>query len=424
MKSHNIRITLVLAVLACAGIIATQVYWVRRAYALNEQRFLLNVNIALRNAGEALLKTRERLPSRYNLLVEQLTPGCFVLHINAPVPRGVLEEKLSAALAAQGVITDFQYQLLAGTRSAPVAYTGYFHMPGSGEGPTAVRSLPSLPAGKTYIGICFPHRQSFLRGQMLVWTLFSFVLLLVIGFLAYLIYIIFRQRRLSEVQKDFVANMTHEFKTPLASIRLGADVLKNPNIVNQPQRLLSYATIISNEAMQLTAQVDRILQMSKAESEGLQLNRTEFVWQELLRAELPRYARLAEAREGSVSMQLPDKAIPFKGDIAHLKSALFNLVDNAVKYSFAPPIVHICLKQQDGRLLLAVRDQGIGIDKTSQQLIFERFFRVHTGNVHDVKGFGIGLNYVRIIARAHGGDVICVSQLGKGSTFTLILPLS
>jgi two-component system phosphate regulon sensor histidine kinase PhoR len=218
--------------------------------------------------------------------------------------------------------------------------------------------------------------------------------------------------------------MTHEFKTPLASIRLGADVLKNPNIVNQPQRLLSYATIISNEAMQLTAQVDRILQMSKAESEGLQLNRAEFVWQELLRAELPRYARLAEAREGSVSMQLPDKAIPFKGDIAHLKSALFNLVDNAVKYSFAPPIVQICLKQQDGRLLLAVRDQGIGIDKTSQQLIFERFFRVHTGNVHDVKGFGIGLNYVRIIARAHGGDVICVSQLGKGSTFTLILPLS
>jgi two-component system phosphate regulon sensor histidine kinase PhoR len=422
MKSRNIRIILVLAVLVCAGIVTTQVYWVQQAHALNEERFDLSVQTALRHAADALRRDQAR-PIAGSSLIEQPSTGCYLIHINAPVPKPVLEETLAASLAAQDVVTDFRYQLSASAQSMPLAYSGYYHMRGSGENAKSAGPAPP-PDGQYFLSICFPHRQGYVRRQMLLWMISSIVLLLAMGFLGYLMYVIFRQRRLSEVQRDFVANMTHEFKTPLASIRLGADVLKNPNIVNQPQRLLSYATIISNEAMQLTTHVDRILQMAKAESEGLQLNRSNFAWQDLLRAEMPRYAQLAEARGGSVSLQLPDKPIVFTGDAAHLKSAVFNLVDNAVKYSLSPPVVQISLQHHDGQVLLAVRDHGIGIDQASQRHIFDRFFRVHTGNVHDVKGFGIGLNYVRIIAHAHGGEVICVSKLGKGSTFTLILPLS
>jgi two-component system phosphate regulon sensor histidine kinase PhoR len=218
--------------------------------------------------------------------------------------------------------------------------------------------------------------------------------------------------------------MTHEFKTPLASIRLSADVLKNPAILQQPQRLLNYATIISNEAVQLTGQVERVLQMAKAEREGLHLNQTEFVWQDLLRGELQHYAKLAVAKNGIVSMRLPDEPIRYSGDMLHLKNALSNLIDNAVKYCLDRPDVQITLRHEQKSILIAVKDNGLGIDKTQQAMLFDQFFRVHTGNVHDVKGFGIGLNYVRIIARAHGGDVSCASQLGKGSTFTLILPFT
>jgi two-component system phosphate regulon sensor histidine kinase PhoR len=409
--------------LACVGIISTQVYWVRKAYVINEQRFNLNVNVALRNVATNILKDQGLPQFRYSP-VEQVSPGCFVVQINAHVEKAMLEDQMAAAFTAQDIVTDFQYGLSANTQNGAMEYSGYYHMAGSGESPGSGISLPSLKRENHYIAVCFPNRRSYLLAQLNIWAVSSIVLLLVMGFLCYLLWIIFRQRRLTEVQKDFVANMTHEFKTPLASIRLSADVLKNPNILQQPQRLLNYATIISNEAMQLTAHVERILQMNKAEREGLQLNRTEFVWQDLLREELPNFAKMANAKSGIISMQLPDKPVKYSGDILHLRNALNNLIDNAVKYCPTRPEVQIALKNGDGRILLAVHDNGIGIDKTQQSMLFDKFFRVHTGNVHDVKGFGLGLNYVRIIARAHGGDVTCTSQLGKGSTFTLILPLN
>ncbi len=305
-----------------------------------------------------------------------------------------------------------------------LSYSGYYLLVKHSEASNSVSDFPALHQGEPALIVCFPHRKSYLMGEMLIWIFSSIGLLLVLVFLCYLIYIIFKQRLLSEVQKDFIANMTHEFKTPLASIRLGADVLKDPNIISQPQRLLSYATIISKEAMQLTHQVDRILQMSKAEREGITLKRSDFVWQELLRSELPNYAKLAAAKEGNIALQLPNEAIHYHGDQTHLKAALISLVDNAVKYSLTSPVVRISLERQGNRLMISVSDNGIGIDKASQNMVFNHFFRVHTGNVHDVKGFGIGLNYVRIIAHAHGGEINCISQLGKGSTFTLNLPLS
>lgn len=423
MNSRTIRIIVILATLACAGIIITQVYWVRKAYALSEQRFNLNVNVALRNVAANILRDQGMRELRHSP-VEQISPGCFAILINAHVNKAVLEDQLAAMLTAQNVVTDFQYGLSGAGKGGVMEYTGYYHMSGSGESPVRQPMLPALKREQHYVGVCFPNRRSYLMAELNIWAISSIILLLVIGFLCYLLWVIFKQRRLSEVQKDFVSNMTHEFKTPLASIRLSADVLKNPAIVQQPQRLLNYATIISNEAMQLTAHVERVLQMTKAEREGLQLNRTEFVWQDLLREEMQHYADMAICKNGIVSMQLPDRPVKYNGDVIHLKNALNNLIDNAVKYCVTRPEVQITLKNGDGRIALSIRDNGLGIDKMQQGMLFDKFYRVHTGNVHDVKGFGIGLNYVRIIARAHGGEVTCNSQLGKGSTFTLILPLT
>lgn len=424
MKSRTIRVIVLLTMLACAGIVITQVYWVRKAYALNEQRFDLDVNVALRNVVSTILRD-EGIQQARNSPVEETSPGCFAVPINAWIDKKVLAEGLAAAFAEQNIVTDFQYGLSSNDRNSAMAYTGTYHMVRSGAvAPASGRKVPTLNRGDYSITVCFPNRKRYLFSQLTIWAVSSIVLLLVVGFLCYLLWVIFKQRRLSEVQKDFVANMTHEFKTPLASIRLSADVLKNPGILKQPQRLLNYATIISNEAMQLTGHIERVLQMSKAEREGLHLTRSEFVWQDMLREELQHYSNMAISKNGIVSMQLPDKPVRFTGDILHLKNALNNLVDNAVKYCVARPEIQIILKNGDGRVSVSVRDNGMGIDKTQQGMLFDKFFRVHTGNVHDVKGFGIGLNYVRIIARAHGGEVTCNSQLGKGSTFTLILPLT
>ncbi|MBS1616084.1 MAG: HAMP domain-containing histidine kinase [Bacteroidetes bacterium] len=423
MKSRNIRILLVLAALACVGILATQVYGLRRTYKFQAQQFDDLVNIALQNAA-ARLQNGDFDTGYKPEAVTQQKPGYFIVHINAPVARAKLEQVISESLFSKKVVSNFQYRLHALSRSGPVAYGGYYKMAEHSSSSMPSNAFPEIQVNEPALILRFPYQKNHLMGQMMVWIISSFGLLLVLVFLCYLMYVIFKQRQLSEVQKDFIANMTHEFKTPLASIRLGADVLKSPEIVSQPQRLLSYATIISKEAMQLTNQVDRILQMSKAEQEGMPLNRSDFIWQELLRSELPTYARLAAAKDGSVSLQLPNENIAFHGDVVHLKTALVNLVDNAVKYSLKSPVVRIALERSGNRVILSVSDNGIGIDKASQGMIFNRFFRVHTGNVHDVKGFGIGLNYVRIIAHAHNGEINCISQLGKGSTFTLNLPVS
>ncbi len=423
MKSRHIRLIVLLAVLASAGIIATQVYWVRKAYELNEQRFNLNADAALRDVGLSIMRSHGVEEPRGNP-VEQISSCCFVVHTNTYVDKRVLQDYLVAAFARQSILTDFQYGLSDENKPLALTYSGYYRPDGRNALPLAFMSVPTVRSNKFYFGVCFPHHRHYLFSQLNIWGLSTLALLCVIGFFGYLVWVIFRQRQLSEIQKDFVSNMTHEFKTPLASIRLGADVLKNPAILQQPQRLLNYATIIASEAAQLTGQVDRILQMSRAEREGIQLQKKDFVWQDVLRGEFQTYAAAALARGGTVSMQLPDTPVHFSGDVLHLKNALSNLVDNAVKYCSTQPNVQIVLERGKNSLLLKVRDNGKGIDKTQQRMLFDKFYRVPTGNVHDVKGFGIGLNYVQLIARAHGGEVICNSELGKGSTFTLNLPLT
>jgi two-component system phosphate regulon sensor histidine kinase PhoR len=423
MKSRTIRLVVILILLASAGIIATQVYWVRKAFELNEQRFNLNVNAALRNVAYSVMRQNGNVDPKFNP-IEQVSPDCFIVQTNTYVDKAVLQDQLVSAFTSQNLLTDFQFGLSDGNRSKNLEYSSYYRMVGSNstELPKHVMPIPKLNRGDHYFGVCFPNRKRYLMSQLNIWAASSFVLLCVIGLLCYLLLIIFRQRQLSEIQKDFVSNMTHEFKTPLASIRLSADVLKSPSILQQPQRLLNYATIIANEAAGLTGQVDRVLQMTHAEREGLQLQKGAFVWQEILRDELTNYAKIATTKNGVVSLQLPNVPIHYTGDVVHLKNALHNLIDNAVKYCNTQPEIQIMLQQDKRSIVVKVKDNGLGIDKAQQRMLFDKFFRVPTGNVHDVKGFGIGLNYVKLIAHAHGGDISCDSELGKGSIFTLTLP--
>ena len=216
--------------------------------------------------------------------------------------------------------------------------------------------------------------------------------------------------------------MTHEFKTPLSNIQLSADVLKDPEILNQPQRLLNYATIISNESIQLAAHVERVLQMTHAEQGKMLFKKQHFTWQDLLQETVNSFNTIAQSRNGKVTLHMPKEPIPGVGDMLHLKNVIVNLMDNAVKYCQQDPDINITLSKQKGAISIAVADNGIGIDPRHQKMLFQRFYRVPTGNIHDVKGFGMGLNYVRLICREHNGSVVCSSQFGKGSTFTLTFP--
>jgi len=185
---------------------------------------------------------------------------------------------------------------------------------------------------------------------------------------------------------------------------------------------LNYATIIDTEATQLAQQVERVLQMTNAHKGALQLRKTNLCLQEIIREVALKFESQFQKENAVLRLNLPDEPVYFEADSLHLKNAISNLVDNALKYSGEHPRVEVQLTNMPQEIEIAVVDNGIGIDEEHQKLLFKKFYRVPTGNVHDVKGFGLGLNYVRIIARAHNGEIYCNSKPGKGSKFYMIFP--
>lgn len=420
MKNKTIRLIFVLALLSAAGIIATQVYWVKRAYDLQEKEFSLNVNTALRNVAMKVWELKQIQPLVYNV-VEQVTPEYFTVQINDHIDADVLKHFVISEFERRNLITDFEFGIYD-CMSDEVMNHHYVHMSGSSERFEPAKDFPKLSKANYYFGVRFPHRKEFIATQLSIWIMSSLVLLGVLVFMGYIVFAILKQKRLSEVQKDFVNNMTHEFKTPLATIQLSAEVLRKPEIIEKPQRLLNYATIIDNEASQLALQVERVLQMAHAEKGEIQLRLTQVEWQTLIQDVANSFENILSRKNATLTLDLPEEKIYSTGDKLHLKNVISNLLDNAIKYAESNPEIKITLRDNNKQVKIDVNDNGIGIDKQHQKLLFKRFYRVPTGNVHDVKGFGLGLNYVNIVTKAHRGEVICNSKVGTGSTFTLIFP--
>lgn len=420
MKSTTIRIIILLALLSAAGIIITQTFWVRKAIALEEKEFNYTVHSALRDVAVKVMELKQNQVPVYSP-VTQLKPDYFIVQAGVYVEKDILEHYLVQAFTKEGLMTDFEYGLYD-CMTDTVDYQGYYHMQGSNEPVTTRLKFPLIKKENYYFGVYFPQRKSYLSSQLSIWIISSAVLLCVLAFLGYMLFIIFKQKRLSEVQKDFVNNMTHEFKTPLSSIQLSAEIIKTPSVAGNPQRLINYATLISNEAIQLTNNVERVLQMAHADKDGVMIRKEPIVWQELLKEEAQSFENILENTGGKIILNMPDEPVHYLGDALHLKNTISNLVDNAIKYCEVPPEIFIFLRETKNEISISVKDNGIGIDKKHMKLLFEKFYRVPTGDVHNVKGFGLGLNYVRLMVRLHGGKVTCTSIKDKGTEFFLSFP--
>jgi two-component system phosphate regulon sensor histidine kinase PhoR len=217
--------------------------------------------------------------------------------------------------------------------------------------------------------------------------------------------------------------MTHEFKTPLATIKLSSEVLKNPNIINNPARLLNYATIINTETEHLTNQVERVLQMAKSGKDVMKLNKEEVELEFLMDEIIDKtYKPLLRSRGGDIIVSMLKENISFTVDKMHIKNVINNLLENAIKYCNNIPIINVTCDENQGMVTICIKDNGIGISNENMKYIFDKFFRVSTGNLHDVKGFGLGLNYVKLICKQHGGEIKVSSELEKGSEFCIFIP--
>ncbi len=270
MKSSSIRFVVILAALSIVGITITQIYWVRRAFDLKEAEFERTVNTALYNVAHQIFNINQT-PSPSNNPVKQLSTNYFVVMVNSEIDASLLEYLLRNEFERRGIIADFEYGVYD-CSSERMVYGNYVPLKTSKEKNTT-KNLPKWTNQGYYFGVQFPNRAAHIINQMGIWSFSSVVLLLVITFFSYTLFVILKQKRLSEIQKDFINNMTHEFKTPIATIAVSAEVLKDPNIVQQPERLMNYAGIIEKENLRLKQQVERVLQMARLDKEDIGLKK-------------------------------------------------------------------------------------------------------------------------------------------------------
>ncbi|WP_288429030.1 HAMP domain-containing sensor histidine kinase [uncultured Spirosoma sp.] len=406
MSRRLIRILVVLSVLSIIGILLVQAIWLRNAYALRERQFRQSAFIALQEVANEVARQNQFTLKRY--AVTQLSADYFIVNTDAPINPNSLEVLIDQSLQRHKLFTDYEYGIYD-CETDQMMYGAYVSLSSSTH---QSRNLPKFPRYTYYFGIRFPSQSGFIAGQLtgLFWSTGA-VLLLVI-FFGYTLVIVLKQRRLTEIQRDFINNITHELQTPVATIRIAADVLASDTISQQPARLNQYAQIVSQESQRLQRQIHAVLQLARSRRQGLTMALTHVDLHELMTVAAQRYAPHVR-----LDLQAPDAHI--QTDRYHLETTLNNLIDNALKYCTEQPCVTLATRQDKTGLVWSVRDNGIGIAPAHQKAVFQQFFRVPSGRTQQASGFGLGLYYVRQVISAHGWHIRLVSTPGLGSTFSV-----
>lgn len=275
------------------------------------------------------------------------------------------------------------------------------------------------------LSVVFPEKANYVLGSMALILGGSFVFsLFILATFALSLYFIIRQKKISEMKSDFINNMTHEFKTPIATISLAADTITNPKVIGNESSILHFIGMIKKENSRMNKKVETILQIASLDKKEIEFRFEKGSLHTIIEHAVETIDIQVQQRNGTINLHLKAENPDIMGDIEHLTNLVNNLLDNAIKYSENEPFITIDTKNIDKGVLFSVADKGVGMSKTVQSKIFERFYRQTSGNVHDVKGFGLGLNYARAIIEAHKGTITVISEPGKGSRFEIFLPFN
>jgi two-component system phosphate regulon sensor histidine kinase PhoR len=414
-----IRRLIVLGGLSIIGIIFVQSYWLLKTWDIKDKEFDQSVNIVLRNVAERMSKFNKTVLPKEDL-VQRKSSNYYAVNINSEIDAGLLEQYLLQEMQKQSLNIDFEYAVYD-CSSDELVYGNYCSNELLGDGEIKKNTkLPKFNNLIYYFVVRFPKRESFLlanRNMTLTLTVLS---VLAIIFFLYSMWIIMEQKRLSELQKDFINNMTHEFKTPLSSIKIAADFLANDNHIKNDTRLHRYVQIIKDQNLRLNDQVEKVLNVAQLEKDSIQLKKEVFEINDTLSNVINNES--LKLKHGNIAFKGTSEPVFILADKLHFVNVVANMIDNAIKYSGNEPKVNLSLKEDAELIVLSIKDNGIGIDKENQKKLFEKFFRVSTGDVHDVKGFGLGLFYVNNICKSHGWKIQVESELNVGTEFIITIP--
>ena len=421
IRSSTIRLGIFLSTLVIAAILLFQLIWLKKIYNREQKEFDSSVLKAIQGLYEDINASNYSFSSLHEL-IENPEPNLFSARIILPVNKDSLFGYMQYELEQFRVFTDC-YIGIYSARERGYVYTGVLEGATAKEKNTSM-NLPVVEKEKNYdhLALYFPNRRQYILGKMNFWIISSAVLMIVLILFGGGLYYFYRQKFLNETQKDFIHNFTHEFKTPVSVISLAADVLKNPSIVEKPEKLATYAGIVEYQAAYLKNQTEKLLNFAYTESRHLHFAKEAVNIHELVQNAVSNLAPLIDEKKAVIQLELNAKDPYLFANKDYMIIVVVNLLDNAIKYSKEPRIIIRSINTDD-KVILSVKDNGVGIDKKQIKKVFKKFYRIRKEDTYVSKGFGLGLAFVRNIIQAHNGKIKVESEPGKGSTFTVELPV-
>lgn len=466
MKTQTVWWIIAVMTAALLGIITLQLIFISNSVKAGEEHFGQQVRMALKATSEDIDHDESEMVARYNngfaLQSQARDTARFVVHATvikliaaqngtplkdlefSQLKQSMHEQPLALRLdnneinrflklelAERGVKIPYNFGIYSATDSGFVLVnnrivnphenqSNYNYLKLSGY-KTTVFPFENLPPGVLLIQ--FPTKTTTIWGNILSRLVLSLLFIsVIIGCFAYTMYIVLHQKKVSEMKTDFINNMTHEFKTPIATISLAADAISNQNIISNPEKIKKFIGIIKQENKRMNGQVEKVLQMAQIEKGKYSLNLDEVDLHDTIEAAVQNISLQVEQKDGVVHTHLDAENPIVEGDVTHIANMINNLLDNANKYTPRHPQISVSTRNINDGIEVTVSDNGVGITKEARKRIFEKFYRVSKGNVHDVKGFGLGLSYVQAMMTAHKGTIDVKSEPDKGSSFTLFFP--
>lgn len=380
---------------------------------------------------EASRSLQDVIRSRYahqRALMDEVIYKMLYTASNQPLENRVnfraLDRDLQAELQNNGI--DLPYHFTVSTSDGREVYRcSDYETEGEEHSYSQILFSNDPPNKMGVLKIHFPTMNSYIFSSVrfMIPALF-FTIVLCVTFI-FTIYIIFRQKKVTELKNDFINNMTHEFKTPISTISLAAQMLTDSAVSKSPQMLQHITGIINDETKRLRFQVEKVLQISLFDQQKATMKMRELDVNDLVSGVVNTFAIKVEKNDGTIVSHLDAEDSTVLADEMHITNVVFNLMDNAVKYKRDEESLRLTVRtwNEHGKFCLSIQDNGVGIKKENLKRVFDRFYRVHTGNVHDVKGFGLGLAYVKSVIRDHRGTISAESELGVGTKFIIVLPL-
>lgn len=421
MKKKAIVSIAILTFISLVGIIFTQLFWVKKSLNLKEEQFDNSVRIASKTVLNQLLSIKN--DSSFQKRLYEISCRKPKLDVTDVVVPATLDTLLSTELGCMYVDDLYYYGIYNNNNDK--FYVG--HHEGKEDkllnSPFQFSISSIYKPGDYILSIYYPAKSSIILRQMEIWLILSilFIVFVIISF-SYVIYIILRQKRISQMKTDFINNLTHEFKTPIATSSLAAEMLLRPEMANNKVRIEKYAKVILDENIRLQNQVEQVLQVATLEEGKQRYKFKNTNIHQLLVTVIESFELRIKENSVNISNEFAAKKSNVIVDKMHILNVFYNLMDNAIKYSPENPEISIKTRNVKGGIHISFEDNGIGISPEHQKDIFKNLFRVPTGNIHEVRGFGLGLYYAKTVVDQHHGRIELESELGEGSIFDVFLP--